>query len=251
MDAVAQNIRCSHCGAPVEFNPGELIATCKYCGFTTVIETGKAFTFDHSLLLNKFDQTQIESPIRDWMRGGFLKPGDLAKKAKIAEKNLVYLPFWVVSVQAKTTYKGVFERITPAIVKEGKLEKEYSWLVLARKASGFSSREYEVPLAGKVPYDFRRIEGFAKVLNSEVDRDHALELARTQIEAHHRFLLQKEVDKLIELKTDLDLKQMVYLHAPIWFIKYEYKGNVFQLLIDGATGASIKGDIPSSKFGLL
>ncbi len=251
MDAVAQSIRCSHCGAPVEFKPGELIATCKYCGFTTVIETGRAFTFDHSLLLNKFDQTQIETPIKDWMRGGFLKPSDLAKKAKVTEKNLVYLPFWVVSAEAKTTYKGIFERITPAIVKEGKLEKEYSWLVLARKASIFPTREYEVPLAGKIPYDFRRIEGFAKVLNSEVDRDYALELARTQIEAHHRFLLQKDVDKIIELKTELNLKQMVYLHAPIWFIKYEYKGNVFQLLIDGATGASLRGDIPSSKFGLL
>jgi primosomal protein N' len=31
--AVADTIRCSHCGAPVEFKPGEIIATCKYCGF--------------------------------------------------------------------------------------------------------------------------------------------------------------------------------------------------------------------------
>ena len=45
MDAVAQNIRCSHCGAPVEFKPGEIIATCKYCGFTTVIETGQDLHF--------------------------------------------------------------------------------------------------------------------------------------------------------------------------------------------------------------
>jgi DNA-directed RNA polymerase subunit RPC12/RpoP len=36
---VAQEIKCSHCGAPVEFKPGEIIATCRYCGFTTVIET--------------------------------------------------------------------------------------------------------------------------------------------------------------------------------------------------------------------
>ena len=91
--AVAQEIRCSHCGAPVEFKPGEIIATCKYCGFTTVIETGQTFTFEHSLLLNQFNETQIEEPIKDWMRSGFLKPSDLARKAKLLEKNLVYLPF--------------------------------------------------------------------------------------------------------------------------------------------------------------
>jgi hypothetical protein len=249
--AVAQEIRCSHCGAPVEFKPGEIIATCKYCGFTTVIETGQTFTFEHSLLLNKYDETQIEAPIKDWMRSGFLKPSDLARKSKLLEKNLVYLPFWVVSVEAKSTYKGIFERIAPPVVKEGTIEKEYNWLVLAREAAEFPTREYDVPLEGKIPYDFRRIEGFAKVLNSEIDKDEALELAKQQIDAHHRFLLQQDVDKIVEMKTDFNVKQTVYLHAPLWFVKYEYKGSAFQLIIDGATGTALKGDIPSPKFGLL
>jgi hypothetical protein len=246
--AVAQNIRCSHCGAPVEFKPGEIIATCKYCGFTTVIETGEAFNFEHSLLLNKYDLTQVDELIRDWMRSGFMKPSDLAKKSKVLEKNLIYLPFWVVSVEAKTSYKGIFERIAPPIVKDGKIQKEYNWLVLAREAAGFPTREYDVPLEGKVPYDFRKIEGFAKVLNSEIDREEALELAKQQIEVHHRYLLKQDVDRIIEIHTELNIKQVVYLHAPVWFIKYKYKDKTYQLIIDGAAGTALKGDIPSSKF---
>ncbi len=249
--AVAQNIRCSNCGAPVEFQPGELVATCKYCGFTTVVETGQAFNFEHSLMLNHFDQTQIEKPIKDWMTSGFLKPADLARKAKIVEKELVYLPFWVVSVEVKSTYKGVFERIAPPVVKDGTIEKEYNWLVLAREASDFPAREYDVPLDGKIPYDFRKIEGFAKILNSEIDKEEALELAEQQIEANHRFVLQQDVDKIIEFKSEFNMKQMVYLHVPIWFIKYEYKGSTYSLIIDGATGMALKGDIPSTKFGIL
>jgi len=246
--AIAQEIKCSHCGAPVEFKPGEIIATCKYCGFTTVIETGQAFTFEHSLLLNSYSEVQIEDLVRDWMRSGFMKPGDLAKKAKLPEKNLVYLPFWVVSAVATTKYKGIFERISPAIVKEGQIQKEYNWLVLAREASDFPTREYNVPLTGKIPYDFRKIEGFAKLLNSEIDRDEALELAKQQIESLHRFLLQQDVDKIVEATTTINLEQMVYLHAPVWFIKYEYKGSTYQMIVDGATGMVLKGDIPSSKF---
>jgi hypothetical protein len=245
---VAQNIRCSHCGAPVDFKPGEIVATCKYCGFTTVIETGEAFNFEHSLLLNKFDEEQIEDPIKSWMRSGFLKPGDLAKKSNITEKELVYLPFWVVSVEASSSYKGIFERITPAIVKEGKIEKEYNWLVLAREAAGFPTREYDVPLEGKIPYDFRKIEGFAKVLNSEIERDEAIELAKQQIEAHHRYLLKENVDRVVEMKTAFNVKQVVYLNAPIWFVKYKYKGKAYQMIIDGASGVALKGDIPSVRF---
>jgi hypothetical protein len=248
MAAVAQNIRCSHCGAPVDFKPGEIIATCKYCGFTTVIQTGKEFIFEHSLILNRFDQVNIEESIKSWMGHGFMKPSDLPRKSNITEKDLIYLPFWVVSTKAKSVYKGIFERIAPAIVKEGVIEKEYDWLVLAREASDFPTREYKVPLQGKIPYDFRKIEGFAKLLNSEIDRNNALEIARQQIDSHHQFLLQQHVDRIIELSTEIDLKQMVYLHAPLWFIKYEYKNKTYQLIIDGATGTAVKGDIPLSKF---
>jgi hypothetical protein len=248
---VAEGIKCSHCGAPVDFEPGEIITTCKYCGFTTVVQTGQAFNFEHSLLLNKYDETQIEAPILEWMRSGFLKPSDLAKKAKITEKSLVYLPFWVVSIEAKSAYKGIFERITPAVVKEGEIGKEYNWVVLAREATAFPTREYDVPLEGKTTYDFRRIEGFAKVLNSEIDKDEATELAKQQIEAHHRFLLQQDVDKILEFHTEFNVKQAVYLHAPVWFIKYEYRGKNYQLLIDSATGTVVKGEIPQKGFGIL
>jgi hypothetical protein len=246
--SVLDEIKCAHCGAPIPFQPGEIIATCKYCGYTLAIETGQAFTFEHSMLLNNYDPAQIEQSAKEWMREGFMKPSDLAKKSKIDEKNLTYLPFWVVSVKAASTYKGIFERITPAVTKEGKIEKEYDWLVLARKATEFPTRDYEVPLTGKIPFDFRRVEAFAKVLNSEVDKDAAVEFARQQIEENHRFLIQQDVDKIIEIKTDIDVSQVVYLHSPIWFIKYEYKGKVYQLLIDGAGGSEIRGDIPSAGF---
>ncbi len=248
---VAHAINCSHCGAPVEFAPGELVATCKYCGFTTVIETGREFTFEHSLVLNKYDGTQIEALIQHWMRSGFLKPADLPKKSRIKEKSLVYLPFWIVSIKAKSVYKGIFERITPSIVKEGTIEKEYNWLVLAREAAQFPTREYDVPLEGKIPYDFRRIEEFARIINSEISKDEAVALAKQQVEAHHRFLLQQDVDKIVEVKTEFKVKQAVYLHAPIWFIEYDYRSKNYQLLIDGAAGIVVKGDIPQKGFGIF
>jgi len=249
--SVIQEIRCSNCGAPLQFSPGNIVATCRYCGFTQVIETGKAFELEHSMILNEYQPEQIDELVRNWMRGGFLKPGDLARASKIEEKNLTYLPFCVISVAASSTYKGIFERITPAVVKEGKIEKKYNWLVLARKASDFPAREYEVPLEGKIPYDFRKIESFAKVLNSEIERNEAVEAAKQQIENLHQFLVKQDVDKIIEMKTDFDLGDMVYLHAPVWLIVYEYKGERHQIFLDGATGSVIKGDVPSTKFGLI
>jgi len=249
--SIVQEIKCSNCGAPISFESGEIIATCKYCGYTVIIETGKAFTFEHSMLLNEYDPTQVEEPIKNWMRAGFLKPPDLANKSKLIEKTLTYTPFWIVTAEVETVYKGIFERITPPVVKEGRIEKKYNWLVLARKATEFPTREYDVPLEGKIPYDFTKIEDFAKTLNSEIDKDEAMEKARQEIEEHHRYLAQQDVDRIIEIKNEIKVDQTVYLHAPIWFIKYEYKGKTYQLLLDGATGTVIKGDIPSTGFGIF
>ena len=249
--SIVQEIRCSHCGAPITFNPGEIVATCRYCGFTQVIETGQAFVFEHSLIVNEYRLEQIEDLVHNWMRGGFMKPGDMVRASKITEKSLMYLPFWLVPVTATTTYKGIFERITPAITKEGKIEKKHNWLVLARKATDFPTREYEVPLEGKIPYDFKKIEAYAKVLNSEIEKDEAVEIARQEIENLHSYLIKQDVDKIAEMKTDFEVEDATYLHAPVWFIMYEYKKERYRVLLDGASGSVIKGDMPPVKFGMV
>jgi len=249
--SIIQEIRCSTCGAPIKFSPGEIVATCNYCGFTQVIETGQAFVFEHSVILNEYKPEQVDELVHNWMKGGFLKPGDMARASRILDKNLMYLPFWLIPIAATTSYKGVFERLTPPVVKEGKIEKKYNWLVLARKASDFPTREYEIPLEGKIPYDFKRIEGNAKVLNSEVEQDEALKTAQQQIEESHRFLIQQDVDKIMEMKTEFETGKGVYLHAPAWSIDYEYRHERYHIWLDGATGTVIKGDIPAAKFGLI
>ena len=136
-------------------------------------------------------------------------------------------------------------------VEKEEIQKGYDWLVLARRAAKLPTREYEVPLEGKVPYDFRKIEKFAKVLNSEIDKSDAVDLAKRQIEESHRYLAQQNVDRIAEFKSVMKITQTSYLHAPIWFVKYNYKDKKYQLWIDGATGTAIKGEIPSTGFGII
>ncbi len=249
--SIIKAISCAHCGAPVQFEPGEILTTCRYCGFTQVIETGEAFTFAHSMFLNEYDATQIESVINQWMEDGFAKPSGLSRKSTLTEKNLTYLPFWILDVEVSTVYKGVFERLTPPVVKEGQIQKHYDWVTLARKGTQFPTREYDVPLEGKIPYDFRKIEKFAKVLNSEMDSDEATTRVKQDIEAHHQFLAKQEVDKILEIQTDFEVGATVYLHAPIWFVVYEFKKKKYRILVDGATGTTIEGEIPPVKIGLF
>ncbi len=251
MTEILKEISCSHCGAPLSVKPGEILATCKYCGFTSVIETGKPFEFEHSLIVNRYSDTQIAESVRSWMRGSFAAPRDLVSKAAIVENVLFYLPFWVVITEARSHCIGIFERIAPPVTREWDTENNYSWLVLARRGSDFPTRSYEIPLDAKIPYDFTKIDANARVLNAELDAREATEIAQSQIRNLHEFLARDRVDRIIDMTTEFDVKNTLYLHGPIWFVNYDYKKQRYRVLVDGATGQVIRGDLPAPEFKLL
>jgi len=251
MVAVASEISCSHCGAPLPVQPGELLITCNYCGFTSVVETGKAFEFEHSLILNTVQNGQAFDLVKSWMKNSFIAPKDLSKKSSLTEQNLVYLPFWVVSGQATSHYKGIFERVAPAVEKEGDITNHYDWLVLARKQSDFPTRSYHLALEGKIPFEATKIDREAKVLNSELTSQDAAERARDEIGNLHQYLAKDKVDKVVDIKTDLEISGTYYLHSPVWFLAYDYKGKRFQVIMDGASGQIVTGDLPGENFNIV
>ena len=248
---VTKEISCSHCGAPLPVQPGEILITCNYCGFTSVVDTGKAFEFEHSLILNTTAAAQIFDVTKNWMKNSFIAPKDLSKKASLTEQTLTYLPFWVVSGEASSHYKGIFERISPAAEREGDISNNYDWMVLARTQTDFPTRSYHLSLEGKIPFEATKIEKGAKVLNSEMTAQDAAERARDEINNLHQYLAKDRVDKIEEIKTNFQISTTYYLHAPVWFLAYSYKGKRYQAMIDGASGQTIKGDLPGEDIRLV
>jgi hypothetical protein len=185
------------------------------------------------------------------MREGFMKPGDLAKKSKILTLELRYLPFWLVPMQAASNYEGVLERISPPSPRKGAIDRDYDWLVLGRKGAQFPTRDYTVPDTGKIPFDFKRIDSGAKFLNSEMTSEEAVQHARDEVEANQRFLAKQEVDQMTSFNTNFKVDKPTYIHAPIWFSTYEYKGRSYNALLDGSSGAVLRADIPQTDFKMI
>ena len=83
MVEIAEKIKCPGCGAPLELKAGEVIITCEYCGTAHNMAVGKKFFLKHSIIPAGHKKEQIMFSIKSWMSGGFLKPDDLVKRAKI------------------------------------------------------------------------------------------------------------------------------------------------------------------------
>jgi DNA-directed RNA polymerase subunit RPC12/RpoP len=251
MSQIVSEIKCPNCGAQLNLSPGELVATCRYCGYTSVVGANTPFQLQHSLITNNLSNARISQDLQDWMRSGFMKPGDLAKKSKLIMLELRYLPFWVVPLTATSTYEGMLERISPPTPRKGTIQNEYDWLVLGRKAAEFPTRDYRVPAEGKIAFDFTKIDPQAKFLNSELDSDEAVMRAKNEVEENQRFLLKQEVDQVTQFNTSFNVDKPTYLHAPLWFVQYEYKGRSYNAIIDGSSGSIIRADIPQVDFKMI
>ena len=93
-------------------------------------------------------------------------------------------------------------------------------------------------------FDLSKVSKGSKFLNSEIDEETALSITKREISEHHKFLISSEVDVVSEMNTDIEIKNTEFLHAPVWFIRYEYRGNEYELIMDGNTGRAKKGEIP-------
>ncbi|MBA3045612.1 MAG: hypothetical protein KKH41_04750 [Candidatus Thermoplasmatota archaeon] len=251
MPEILQKLNCPDCGGPLKVQAGDAIVTCGYCGSDVNLAVGSKYFLKHSIIPPRIGQDSIDSVIKAWMGRGFLKPDDLARKYKLVSRELQMLPLFIVNATVRTEYEGEITRTGQPAPRSGVLEKEYYWKVLGRRASAFPTREYQVPLAAKEDFEISKLVPGIKFLNSEMAEDEAINIARQEMEAHHRFLLEKELDTLSRFETKFDIRNTEFLHVSAWFITYQYNGKLYNLILDGATGDDVKADIPQKGKGLF
>jgi DNA-directed RNA polymerase subunit RPC12/RpoP len=96
---------CSNCGAPFSLTQEDLVVTCRYCGFTMTIAT-RAEIKKHSMLENHLFTQQAAEAAKKYMDKGLFRVG-VSKDASITDVKLRYVPFWVFSTSANTSFKGM------------------------------------------------------------------------------------------------------------------------------------------------
>lgn len=250
MPDLVESLSCPKCGGPLRLTAGDVIVTCPYCGTASRIRGDRPFLLRHAMLAARLDRAGAEAAIAGWLSGGVLKPDDLRRASRVTGLECVYLPFYVFEVDATTTYAGVITRTGTNERRSGRLVRDYFWKILARRSGDFPTREYKLPLAHKIPFDTAHMIRDSRFLNAEIDEDEAARLVRAEVEAHQRELLRDLVDVVEEAPTQVDVKDTEFLHAPLWFATYEYRGRSHAIVVDAASGDVVRGEIPPPTGGL-
>jgi hypothetical protein len=98
------SIKCPNCGAPIAPKFGEMVITCEYCGSgVTLGAQGWTNIQKQTMLAPKVASVDaVNSIIHPLMDKGLLHR-HLQESSTQEEMNLSYVPYWIVSVSARTT----------------------------------------------------------------------------------------------------------------------------------------------------
>jgi hypothetical protein len=71
-----------------------------------------------------------------------------------------------------------------------------------------------------------------KILNGDVSEDVAKSQAKTLVDQLQSQKAHAKYHMIESIRTDSDVEDVEWLHVPVWFAKYDHKGNKIVLVID-------------------
>ncbi len=299
------SIKCPTCGAPILPKLGEMVITCEHCGSGVALGTqGWTNMQKHTMLpLKIIDSEKLVATIKPMMDKGLLHR-HLMEDSKQEEMSLTYVPYWIVSVSARTTVvigdesaeigeaastallmgvifggmgggrggfgggrrraleleSGICSLLT-GVVRLGwnrimafgtgfrygggfgntqQMDANYNFPVIALKGlTDYQPRDYQFDLDGREYFDISKLPAGVKVLNGDISEEVAKSQAKTLVDQLQSQKAHAKYHMIQSINTESDVGDVELLHAPIWFAKYDHKGNKIVLVIDANSGRVI------------
>ena len=124
--------------------------------------------------------------------------------------------------------------------KTYQLDNNYNFPIVALKAlTEYQPHDYQFNLDSRAIFDVSKIPKDIKVLNGDVGEDAAKYQAKTLVDQLQSDKAHSQYHMIQRMTTDSDVAEGELLYAPIWFARYDHKGNKVILILDGNTGEPI------------
>ncbi len=283
-----------------------MIITCQYCGSAVTLGSQGWSSIQKQTMLpiKVANPDELNAIINPLMDKGLLHR-HLQESSKQEEMSLSYVPYWIVSVSARTSVVATNEAqqvaqtaTTAALMgvilggmgggfgggggggrrraffnsnlandvlsgrlalapihgfgfgmmgmggggprKAEQMDANYNFPVVALKAlTAYQPRDYQFDLANRTLFDITKIQKGVPVLNGDISEDDSRAQAKTLVDQLQSEKAHAKYHMIQQIKTESDVGDVELLHAPIWFVRYDHKGNKIILVVDAASGRLI------------
>ena len=137
-------LTCPSCGSPSQHNIRDYILMCPFCSasFRFDLESGRKEVFgDHFIIPNTIDPVRVKEHVLEWLKRLHHKPGVADKEFVVLDIKGASVPFWIVSLEAHTVWRGHVQRQRKGtdtrlgseyLTESGNFRRTYRWAINAR-----------------------------------------------------------------------------------------------------------------------
>jgi hypothetical protein len=120
------------------------------------------------------------------------------------------------------------------------MDENYNFPVIALKAlTDYQPSDYLFNLEGRELFDISKLPKGVKILNGDISEDVAKSQAKTLVDQLQSQKAHAKYHMIQSIHTDSDIGDVELLHVPVWFAKFDHKGNKIVLVIDANSGKVI------------
>jgi hypothetical protein len=124
--------------------------------------------------------------------------------------------------------------------KTYQLDNNYNFPIVALKAlTEYQPRNYQFHLDTRTLFDVSKVPKSIKILNGDVGEEAAKYQAKTLVDQLQSEKAHSQHHMIQRMNTDTDVAEGELLYAPIWFARYDHKGNKMVLILDGNSGEPV------------
>jgi DNA-directed RNA polymerase subunit RPC12/RpoP len=120
------------------------------------------------------------------------------------------------------------------------MDDNYNFPIVALKAlTTYQPHDYQFAIEDRTLFDISQYPKGIKVLNGDISEDSAKYQARALVDQLQSQKAHAKYHMIQQIQSQIDVSDTELLHAPVWFVRYDHKGDKIVLVVDGNSGNAI------------
>ena len=239
-------LSCPNCGGMVPIPEGQTIVKCPYCELRSFVKGERGLR--RYQVPQRVNHEAALTGMRKFLTDHNAIAKEVAKKARITETFVAYLPFWVqwskvlgwVFGQEKVG-SGDDARYEP---REVKIAQEMSWNRAACDVGEFGVDSLVITTQELNPFDPEILHARGMVFEPVGSASDAKQTADRDFNT--RVKSMADLDRVAQVFTRQVNPRLGLVYYPLWVLRYVYRGRAFQVVVDGFNGKVLYGKAPGS-----
>ena len=237
-------LACPNCGGMVPIPEGQTVVKCPFCDMRSLVR-GERGLLRYQVPL-QIDRQTAEKAVRRFLSGNRAIARQAAKKYRLTEAIVVYLPFWAIWTRVfgwvfgeKKVGSGDDARYEP---REVKTSAEMSWNAAAADVAEFGVEFVPLEMHDLDPFNADQLHATGMVFEPMGSWSEARKESERYFE--QQVSGQANLDRISQVFTRFLHNRLGMVYFPLWLMRYHYRNRAYQVVVDGTSGKVLYGKAP-------